>query len=119
MSRDALAHLAELERQFDGPIPETLRQAAELGSAATVERLFAAGEVAFYHSLVVKQIALVRLRRAEGSFYAALLADLRLYRRECQRWRRRCRALEEDAERAYRRSDMAKGSVGKSAALPA
>lgn len=90
MPRDTLARLAELERCYDGPVPDRLREAAHLGSAEAVERLFAAGEAAFYRSLVSKQLALIRRRRADGSFYPALLADLRLYREAWRAWHRRC-----------------------------
>lgn len=93
MAGDTLARLAELERRYDGPIPDALRQAAHLGSAEAVERLFAAGEAAFYRSMVSRQLALIRRRRLEGSFYPALLDDLRLYRKSWRQWRRRCREL--------------------------
>ena len=88
MPRDTLARLAELERRYDGPIPEPLRLAAHLGSADAVAQLFAAGEAAFHRSLVARQIAIIRRRKADGSFYPALLDDLRLYREGWRQWHR-------------------------------
>jgi hypothetical protein len=41
---DPLAALAELERRYDGPIPERLRLIALLGSARAVQRLQAERE---------------------------------------------------------------------------
>jgi len=93
MPDDLLARLAELERRYDGPVPEGLRLAAHLGSADAVERLFAAGEAAFYKSMVLGQLDIIRRRRADGSFYPALLADLRCYREGWRYWNRRVRAL--------------------------
>jgi hypothetical protein len=90
MPRDALARLAELERQYDGPIPEALRQVAQLGSAEAVEHLFATGEAAFYRSAVIQQIAIIRRRRLDNSSYPALLDDLALYRSQWRAWHRRC-----------------------------
>jgi hypothetical protein len=89
---DALAAIADLERRYDGPIPAEVRLVARLGSADIVERLFAEGQSAFYKSLVRGQLRIIRRRRAEGSFYPALVDDLRTYRQGWRRWhRRRCR----------------------------
>jgi hypothetical protein len=93
MPHDLLARLAELERCYDGPVPEGLRLAARLGSAEAVELLFAAGEKSFYRSMVTRQIEIIRRRRADGSFYAALIDDLRYYREAWRRWHRRARVL--------------------------
>ncbi|MGO8919863.1 MAG: hypothetical protein ACLQJR_28520 [Stellaceae bacterium] len=93
MPHDLLARLAEIERCYDGPVPEGLRLAAHVGSAEGVELLFAAGEEAFYRSMVMRQLEVIRRRRADGSFYAALLEDLRYYRDGWRRWHRRVRAL--------------------------
>jgi hypothetical protein len=99
MPRDALARLAELERQYDGPIPETLRQAAQLGSAEAVERLFAAGEAAFFRNAVRQQIAIIRHRRLDKTAYPALLDDLALYRSQWRAWHRRSCELRDAAGR--------------------
>lgn len=93
MARDLLARLAELDGRYDGPVPEGLGLAAHLGSAGAVERLFAAGEAAFYKSMVLRQIDIIRRRWADGSFYASLVADLRYYRDGRRQWHRRLRAL--------------------------
>jgi hypothetical protein len=93
MPHDLLARLAELERRYDGPVPDGLRLAAHLGSAGSVELLFAAGEAAFYKSMVLRQLAIIRRRRADDSFYASLLSDLRYYRDLWRHWHGRARAL--------------------------
>lgn len=87
-STEPLAALATLERRYDGPIPEPLRQAARLGGAAALRRLEAVGQAAFFKAMVLGQLRAIRRRRADGSFYPALVADLALYRREWRRWRR-------------------------------
>jgi hypothetical protein len=90
--RDArLARQAELERRYDGPIPEGELLLARFGSAAAVELLAAAGNAAFYRRMLQRQIATIRRRRAEGSAYPSLLADLRLYRDRWRYWRRKQR----------------------------
>jgi hypothetical protein len=83
-----LARLAALERRYDGPVPEPELLLARFGSAAAVARLEAAGNTAFYRRLLRQQIALIRRRRADGTFYPALLADLRFYRERWRHWRR-------------------------------
>jgi hypothetical protein len=88
LSRDPLAALGELERRFDGPIPEPLRLAAEFGSAARVEQLHAEGQAAFFRSRAQRQVALIRKRRAEGSLHPAMLADFVFYRAGQRYWRR-------------------------------
>lgn len=93
MAHDALAAIADLERRYNGPVPEGLRLVARLGSADIVERLFAAGQAAFYKSMVLGQLDIIRRRRAEGSFYPALIDDLRTYRTGWRRWQYRSRSL--------------------------
>ena len=92
-----LARLAELERRYDGPVPEHLRRAAHLGSAAAVEFLAAIGEACFWRSMVRGQIAIIRQRRSDGSWYPALVSDLRLYRDTWRFWHRRRSALRDAA----------------------
>jgi hypothetical protein len=86
---DTLGALGELERRFDGPIPEPLRQAAQLGSPELCRLRQAEAEAAFLKALLLDQLRLIRTRRMDGSFHPALLADLRLYRRRWRHWRRR------------------------------
>ena len=88
MRHDPLPDLDALERCYDGTIPQSLRLAARLGSAAAVRRLHAEGQAAFFTAMARGQLAAIRARRADGSFYPALLDDLALYRRERRRWRR-------------------------------
>jgi hypothetical protein len=101
MRHDPLPATAALERRYDGPIPPPLRLIAQLGSARAVRRLRAEGQAAFFTAMARGQLRAIRLRRADGSFYPALLADLALYRRERRRWRRIARLLaRRDAEAA-------------------
>jgi hypothetical protein len=89
VATNVLAAIADLERRYDGPIPPELRLAVRLGSADLVERLFAEGQAAFYKAMVLGQLRIIRLRRAEGNFYPGLVDDLRTYRRGWRRWHRR------------------------------
>ena len=93
-SIDPLAALSELERRYNGPVPESLRQAAQLGSAELSRQRHAEAEAAFLKTLLCDQIRLIRQRRAAGSFHPSLLADLRLYRRRWRHWRRRVMAAQ-------------------------
>jgi len=93
----SLAALAELERRFNGPIPEPLRRAAQLGSPERVALLQAEGQRAFFRSMLRGQVAIIRQRRLDGSFYSALLADLVLYRQGWRRWHAIACALRESA----------------------
>jgi hypothetical protein len=92
-SFDPLAALAELERRFNGPIPEPLRLAAQLGSAELCRLRQAEAQAAFLKTLLRDQVRLIRRRRAEGSFHPSLLDDLRLYRRRWRHWQRRAITL--------------------------
>jgi hypothetical protein len=93
-SVDPLAVLAELERRYNGPVPEPLRQAAQLGSAELSRLRHAEAEAAFLKTLLRDQIRLVRRRRAAGSFDPSLVDDLRLYRRRWRHWHRRALAAQ-------------------------
>jgi hypothetical protein len=88
LPHDPLPALAELERRYDGAIPETARRVALLGSAGALAARQAAGQFRFFAALAQGQLRAIRLRRADGSFYPTLLSDLALYRREMRRWRR-------------------------------
>jgi hypothetical protein len=85
---DRLAALSDLERRFDGPIPEPLRRATLLGHSLLPLRLLAEAQVCFFASLVRGQIATIRQRRGDGSFYNELTADLAFYRARRRLWRR-------------------------------
>jgi hypothetical protein len=88
VAHDPLAALTALERRFDGPIPETLRLIARLGSAAALRRLQAEGQAEFFSSLARSQLRAIRRGREAGRLAPGLLSDLALYRRERRRWRR-------------------------------
>jgi hypothetical protein len=91
---DPLAALGELERRFNGPVPEPLRHAAQLGSAELCRLRRAEAQAAFLKTLLRGQVRLIRRRRAEGSFHPSLLEDLRLYRRRWRLWHRRAATLQ-------------------------
>ncbi len=84
----ALIALAELERIFNGPIPDAMRLAARHGSSEIVRRLRARGEAKFFRALARGQIRAIRRRRDNGSFYPELAEDLALYLRSWRAWRR-------------------------------
>jgi len=83
-----LPHLGFLERSHDGPLSGEARRIALAGSPMRHVALQAAAEAAFFHAMIRGQIRTIRSRRADGSFYPALLDDLRLYRRQWRAWRR-------------------------------
>jgi hypothetical protein len=83
---DPLAALGALARRFDGPIPEPLRLIAQHGSARAVLLRRARRQEGFFAALIRRQLRAIALRRRDGSFYPALLADLALYRRQKRRW---------------------------------
>jgi hypothetical protein len=83
-----LRRLGELERRFDGPVPEADRGFAHLGSVTAMELLRAKTETAFFAALVRGQIRAIRRRRAAGSAHSGLLEDLACYRRQHRAWRR-------------------------------
>lgn len=85
-----LQRLSELERAYNGPIPPGLLDIARYGSPWIVSLLDAAGRRAFYAEAVRSQIRIIRKRRRDGSFYVALLDDLRLYRSAFRAAHRRC-----------------------------
>jgi hypothetical protein len=87
-SHDPLRALAALERRYDGAIPEMARRIALAGSENSVIARQAAGQAGLFAELARVQLRALRRRRADGSLYPGLLADLALYRRERNRWRR-------------------------------
>jgi hypothetical protein len=87
-THDPLRALAALERRYDGAIPEMARRVALAGSENAVIARQAAGQAGFFASLALSQLRAIRKRRADGSLYPGLLADLALYRSERTRWRR-------------------------------
>src|SRR5260221_5181983 len=79
---------AELHQLYDGPIPPAALAVARFGSPEMVALVRAHGETAFFRSMVLGQLKTIRMRRADGTYYPALLDDLRLYRRQFRGWNR-------------------------------
>src|SRR5260221_14624822 len=79
---------AELHQLYDGPIPPAALAVARFGSPEMVALVRAHGETAFFRSMVLGQLKTIRMRRADGTYYPALLADLQLYRRQFRGWNR-------------------------------
>lgn len=94
-----LAALSDLERRFDGPIPEPLRRATLLGHSLLPVRLLAEAQVSFFAALVHGQIATIRQRRRDGSFYEQLVSDLAFYRERRRLWRRELVRLRRSTEK--------------------
>ena len=90
---DPLAALDWLERRYDGPISGEDRRIARCGSETRLRLIEAAGQAEFFRHLARGQIGIIRRRRGDGSFYAELVSDLALYRREARRWAKRAREL--------------------------
>ena len=67
-------------------IPDALWPLLRQGSGDALARVEAAGEARFFAAMVRGQIRTIRRRRADGSFYPALLADLALYWRGWRLW---------------------------------
>src|SRR5260221_13029871 len=103
--------LTYLHQLHDGPIPPAALAVARFGSPAMVALLRARGESAFFRSMVLGQIKTIRMRRADGTFYPALLADLQLYRQQFRGWNRLATA----AHRAIWGRDMLPAQYRKTA----
>lgn len=82
------ATLDELERLYNGPIPEPARSIARLGSPTALLLVRATAEAAFFAAMARGQLRTIRQRRADGTCYPALFDDLALYRRQRCWWRR-------------------------------
>jgi hypothetical protein len=91
---DTPGDVAALERRYDGPIRERLRQIARLGSETRLLAAEADGQRDFFSALIRSQIeAIRRARRGGGPIPARLLDDLKLYRRQEYWWRREAERL--------------------------
>jgi hypothetical protein len=90
---DSWDTLAALERRYDGPIPEPLRQVARLGSVERALSIEAEGQTDFFAALIRSQIEAIRSARRAGSIPPRLLADLKLYRRQEFWWRSQAQRL--------------------------
>jgi hypothetical protein len=96
-----LGALAELERRYDGPIPEPWRSIARLGSPERVLFAEADGQTRFFTMMIRNQIE--ALRKSGGVVAAPphLLSDLALYRRERHFWRREAARWRAAPERVH------------------
>ena len=92
---DPISRLSELEQRFDGVIPPDLLAIAQIGSPEMAALLQAIGNTEFYRNLTLRQIEAIKARKADGSFYSAMLADLRFYRRYHRAHRRHLRTLQQ------------------------
>ena len=80
--------LGWLEELYDHGIPAAALAVARFGSPEMVALMRARGETAFFRSMILGQVKTIRARRAEGTFYPALLTDLRWYRHQFRGWNR-------------------------------
>jgi hypothetical protein len=80
--------LDELERRYDGPIPEPERLAWRHGSAERARWLAARAQMDFFRSRIDRQAEIIRARRWAGTATPDLAQDLMLYRRQWRQWRR-------------------------------
>jgi hypothetical protein len=80
--------LTEFHNLYDGPIPPAVLTAARFGSREMIILIRARGETAFFRSMTIGQLKTIRMRRADGTYYPALLTDLQFYRRQFRGWNR-------------------------------
>jgi len=90
---DPMEALDALERGCDFPLSGEARRIARCGSETRLRLIEATGQAEFFRSLARGQVAIIRRRRKDGSFYPDLIEDLALYRRESARWARLARSL--------------------------
>ena len=81
---DTLSRLNELHQRYTGPVPDALLMIARLGTPEAVALMAAEANAAFLRRMVHGQIEAIRARREDGTFYPAMLIDLRYY---VARWR--------------------------------
>lgn len=86
MVADVLDALAEVERRYDGPIPETLRQLVH-SSAERRLLIETQGQADLFAALVWDQAEAIRPARRTGAIPDHLLADLKLCRQHEFWWR--------------------------------
>ena len=79
-----LSRLDELHAAYDGTIPAAMLAVAQLGTSEAVALLGAEADARFLRRMVRGQVEAIRARREDGSFYPAMLTDLRYY---VARWR--------------------------------
>lgn len=85
-----MTRIADLERAYDGPVPQHLRDTARGINTALCE---ARGNAAMYRRFALRQIATIRQRRADGTMFPAALDDLRFYLARYRYWNHRARMM--------------------------
>ena len=93
-AKNVLMAIATLERRYDGPIPEPLRQFALHGIPEARLHAEALGQANVFAALIRSQIEAIRRARGDGPLPMRLLDDLKLYRREEYWWRRETQRLQ-------------------------
>lgn len=88
---NALEAFAELERRFNGPIPEMDQMIARHGSRRMVEILHAQAQAMFFREMATRQIKAIRMRRKDDSYYPSMTKDLMYYIAEWRKWKARAR----------------------------
>jgi hypothetical protein len=106
--------LVELQQLHDGPIPPAALAIARFGSPEMVALIRAGGEAAFFRSMVLRQLKTIRMRRADGTGYPALLADLQLYRQQFRSWN----GVAAEMRRVIRERDSRRWPISKVSATP-
>lgn len=91
---DVLTALAELERFYDGPIPESLRNGAQYDNFSRHLLIEARAQTDLFAALIRDQIEAIRRARRDGPIPSMLLSDLALYRRQEMLWRREAQRLD-------------------------
>jgi hypothetical protein len=91
-------NLNNLHQTYDGMIPRAVLDVVRCGSPEMVALIRANGEVALFRSMTLGQIKTIRARRADGSYYPALLDDLAMYRHQHRAWNRIAHELRRKAD---------------------
>ena len=91
---DPLQRINELERRYDRAVPPDLLAIASIGSPELVAVMQQIATVEFYKNLTIRQIEAIRARRADGSYYSSMIADLKFYRRYHRAHRRHLLTLQ-------------------------
>jgi hypothetical protein len=89
---------ADSEHQFNGPISPVALATAHLDFIRIIAFIRTRSEVAFFRSMVLGQLKTIRMRRADGTIYSALMTDLQFYHQQFRNSNRlaaeMCRAID-------------------------
>jgi hypothetical protein len=88
--------LTDLHQQYDGVIPSALLAAVKHGGHAFAELAGALSQLIFLRKMAQAQIKAIRARRANGTFYPAMVSDLLLYRDQHRAWVRHATAIRQE-----------------------